>query len=135
MLLAVEVVLSGSPDLAVTVQVLRSVLTMVEAHKLPPDQQILGEDLSRIQGSVKQLSARVHAQTERASHEFDALRAELESVLERLREAQQQVYFASETVECSHCSHVLWKVAACGVHACRYGRWGMVSSARGCSCN
>jgi chromosome segregation ATPase len=64
---------------------------MVAAHKLPPDQGTLQEGLNRIQGRVKQLSARVHAQTERATHEFDALRAELESVLELLREARQQV--------------------------------------------
>ena len=64
---------------------------MAAAHKLPPDQETLGEGLHRIQGRAKQLSARVHAQTERATHEFDALRAELESVQETLREAQQQV--------------------------------------------
>lgn len=72
---------------------------MVEAHKLlPPDEETLGDGLNRIQGRVKQLSARVHAQTERAAHEFDALRAELESVLERLREAQQQVNSSSKAI-------------------------------------
>jgi uncharacterized protein involved in exopolysaccharide biosynthesis len=64
---------------------------MVSTFRLPPDQSTLEEGINRIQGRAKQLSARVHAQTERATHEFDALRAELESVLERLREAQQQV--------------------------------------------
>ena len=65
---------------------------MVEApHKLRSDQETLAEGLHRVQSRAKQLSARVHAQTERATHEFDALRAELESVQETLREARQQV--------------------------------------------
>jgi hypothetical protein len=51
----------------------------------------LADELDRIHNSVKQLSQRVHVQAQRSSHEWDALRAELDSCLERLREAKEQV--------------------------------------------
>lgn len=82
-------------------------VSMVEAHKLPADKDMLEEGLYRIQGRVKQLSARVQSQSERTTHEFDALRAELESVLERLREAQQQVDYPSDCLNISLFAAVL----------------------------
>lgn len=90
---------------------------MVSAHKVSTDQQPLGEGLDRIQGRIKQLSARVHAQAERSTHEFDALRAELESVLEQMRVAKQQV---RPSMRCHHvfCLRVyMWQ---CFIRMCQH---------------
>lgn len=81
---------------------------MVTAPQLDESNLAMPDLLDRIHSRVKQLSQRVHVQAERSTHEWDALRAELDTCLERLREAQQQVLLrhSEASTDCSN-KHLL----------------------------
>ena len=52
-------------------------------------------DIDRLLSKCTQLSQRYHVQNQRNAGELEALRAEIESILEAIRVAKQQVLFMS----------------------------------------